>query len=484
MSDDNQSDVDNVVVVVVDALRADKVGVYGCDRGLTPAIDSLANDSVVFENAFASSNTTDPSVTTLHTGRFPLSTVFRHGEFVTDAEKNRVEAVPWLPSILSEEGMYTVATGRWMGRWHKRGFDHYPSPENTALWARISNGLGSVSPGLQRVASNLFDLLVTESGRTTSAVDTFLDELDGEPFYGFVHLDETHTPYDPPEDRVDELLEAYEYSSDPLEPILERLGGAEFRERLDPWLTQADYDAGVGRIHARYDAAVERADRKVQQLIDGLREAGVWKNTHLVVTSDHGESLGEHDIYFDHHGLYDETIWVPLLVRLPSGLEDRVTETVSLLDVMPTVLDLLGIEASSPLDGWSLRPLLYGEGSTDREAIFAVEAFTQRRYAVRTDEWKLIEHETDSELERRTGSSLACRYCGFIHGAETELYDVSNDSGETTNCSASYPDIVEHLRTMYDRYTDRLVPPDIDDQPATYDDEQAVLERLEDLGYK
>jgi len=122
---DGQTNVKNVVVVVIDAMRADRVGAIGSERNLTPNIDSLADEGVVFERAFSCINATDPSITSLHTGRYPRTTVLHHADLVTDTEKQRIENAPYVPERLSNAGIRTVATGRPMVLWHRRGFDSY-----------------------------------------------------------------------------------------------------------------------------------------------------------------------------------------------------------------------------------------------------------------------------------------------------------------------------------------------------------------------
>ena len=517
--------VENVVVVVVDALRADRLGAMGCERELTPNIDDLTAGATVFENAFSCVNTTDPSITSMHTGRFPRTTVYHHGRFVTLDEKRRVESVPRLPGVLQDAGFATVAAGRGIGRWHVEGFDEYPDTDirgNDRLHA-VSDSLERVHPRLQSVAANAFMRLRTLYKRTSneystdvsyaefyesavdesepSPVDRFLrklDDRDDRRFYGLVHLMDTHTPYLPPPDAVEELLESYDYPDDPVDVPDHQAARAK--------LTREDYEdgTGVGRIIARYDAAVREADRKVGALVDGLRARGEWEDTALVVLSDHGESLVEHGIFCDHHGLYDETIHVPLVCRVPGAAGTRqpgatgtrVGELVQVPDLMPTVLDLLGVEAGRDprTTGRSLVPLLGTDGSDtaadapegweSRDAVYAEEAHTQRRVAIRTRDWKYVEHETDPRLAEASGDSLRCRYCHTVHGGERELYDLRADPAETENLVEAREAIADRLQGRLHGFLSDLSYPDESTADVEYDDEDAVLQRLEDLGYR
>jgi hypothetical protein len=117
----------NALLIVVDALRADRVG-SACEKDLTPHIDQFADDATIFTNAFTTTNATDPAVTSIHTGRYPLSNgLVNHGSRVSDQEKQRIEQVAHLPAVLSNDGYRTRKFGRPLGRWHRQGFDSYPS---------------------------------------------------------------------------------------------------------------------------------------------------------------------------------------------------------------------------------------------------------------------------------------------------------------------------------------------------------------------
>lgn len=117
----------NVIVVIADALRADRVGVLGPEhKELTPNIDELADEGVVFDHAFSCINTTAPSITSIHTGRYPCTTVLHHADLVTKTEKQRVENVEFVPELLNDADVETFGTGRRMGRWRRRGFTSYP----------------------------------------------------------------------------------------------------------------------------------------------------------------------------------------------------------------------------------------------------------------------------------------------------------------------------------------------------------------------
>jgi len=158
-----------VVLVVIDALRRDRVTAYGEDRGLTPNIDALAAEGTVFENAFASINTTDASVTSIHTGRDPETVVKHHGPFVTDMEKRRAESVATVPELLRDAGASTLVIGRRLGRWHERGFEYYPTPTLGRYERRnIGEALEAVSPRLRTLAGRLYEFVSAATEQTTT----------------------------------------------------------------------------------------------------------------------------------------------------------------------------------------------------------------------------------------------------------------------------------------------------------------------------
>lgn len=484
----------NVVIVVIDALRADRVGDTMGAESLTPNIDAIGADGTFFENTFACAPNTDPSVTSIHTGRYPLNTVYHHGKFVTDGEKRRVESTRPLASVLSSAGWETVAVGQGLGRWHSRGFDRYPGSKGTGtvrsqamdISRRAFEVVNGISTWAGSTIRSLYNLpnrrmkpnVVMQDYDPTDLVSA----IDSSPFFGFVHLMDTHTPYLGTTEDFDDLVARRDYPDAPVEAFLpvEELTDAQVDR-----VTSAVETLGIdhpGELLALYDAAVRYADRKVGRLVEALQASGYWEDTVLFVTADHGESLFEHGIFLDHHGLYDDVLHVPLVTNLGDGA--RVTELVQLPDIAPTALDLLDVTAPE-MDGQSLKPLIRGEeSSVGRTAVFSEEAYTQRRIAARTDRWKLIRHEPDEVIEDARASSLRCGYCEVVHGSERELYDLAEDPGEADNLAADVPEELERLEAAYETFKADLVPPTATDEQVRYEGEDGVLSRLEAIGYK
>lgn len=482
----------NAVVVIVDALRADRIGPYE-GTTLTPHINQLMSEGLTFERAFTTTNATDSATTSLHTGLYPLSHgVLNHAMRVTNEEKKRVEEVTQFPELLQQSGVRTIHKGRYMGRWHYNGFDEItklqPHQRFWQLYERYFRELRSSNALVGKVLDGLYwytkSAITAFEGESTDAITQFLDTVDDERFYSTVHLMDTHMPYTADEDVATEYLETFNYDGIDMEALIKEQGD-------DPWLLdqranliEGDNDTPtIEEVKAWYDASVTHADRKIGRLVEGLKERGIYDDTLLIVLSDHGESLDEHGIFFDHHGLYDQTIQIPLVVKPPKSEIFEPGATVETLtqitDVAPTVLDYMGVDAEADdFDGATLRPLIEGDnGWTSREAILAEEAHTQRRRAVRTHDYKYIKSLEDD---------LKCRYCKVVHGADEELYDLVEDEGELENVADGYPDRCTEMREISETLATSYEPRKTADEggDVTYEDEDIVADRLEALGYK
>lgn len=488
------SSIENVVIVLVDALRADRVGCVDGSSELTPHIDSLAADGTTFRNAFGCSSNTDPSVTSLLTGRYPLHSILHHGKLVTDAEKRRVESIPALPALLSGAGWETAAVGQPLGRWHARGFDSYP---RTGMEDRFRSGLFSLARRGFDWLDALASPLATRIRRLYNLrnvgfkPDVVMQDFDptnlltltsGTPFFGFVHLMDTHMPYLAPTETFEEVATNGDYPTMAVETFLD---GEDVTEAQAARLRDAVDTLGLehlGELLALYDSAVRYADHKVGRLVESLERAGRLEQTALFVTADHGESLLEHGIFIDHHGLHDEVFHVPLVTNLGDGT--RIDELVQLTDLAPTVLDMLSVDGP-PMDGRSLVPLIDGtDGWQPREAVYAEEAYTERRVGIRTTEWKYVRHEDDPVIESERGSSLVCGYCETVHGDEQVVFDLGGDPEEQANVASDHPEVVSALESGYEAFVNDLLEPDASEDNVRYDHEEDVLDRLEAIGYR
>ncbi len=424
----------NVVFVSMDTLRADRLGCLGGTRGLTPNLDRIAGEAALFTQTFSSDIPTQPSHTALFTGRFGTGTdVVSHFHPGTRLD----EATPWLPSIFQGSGYHTGAVDHLfsMKDWFVRGYDDYMPP------AGRSRSPGSV---------------INEIGFP------WITEHTDEDFFLFLHYWDAHIPYLPPPPFIDRFTADSVGRIDPL--IMEQLRSrptyplfkCNLYDHLD-WIPNLQY------VKDLYDAEVAYLDYEIGRLFVHLKETGVLDDTIVVLFSDHGEVMTEHDAWFDHTGLYDSVTHVPLIIWSPKVVApQRVDAMVQLVDVMPTVLELLGRPQVDGLDGRSLVPVLRGERTTHRDAVMLSECTWQAKRAVRTSEWKYIR----------------CYDPGVYAAAPCELYHLSEDPGEQVNVAREFPQIVAQLSDRLDGWLARQLANRPDPMATVIADGLPAVKRL------
>jgi arylsulfatase A-like enzyme len=401
----------HVALIVLDTVRRDHLSCYGYERPTTPTLEALAAEATLYENAVSAAPWTLPSHASLFTGR-SSSRHGAHHEHLSLAEENVT-----LAERLAELGYETAQTGM------TQGFERFEEVWRT----QVAQGTFNLNVFVDEERHGFRDAGAAE---TLTDIRAFLEERDEErPLFLFVNLIEAHSVYDPPgEDRN-------RFTERPLEDRdVKRLNRSfptlAHRDELTPRV--------LAEAQALYDGELAYLDRWMGSFLDLLRERGMLDATLLVVTSDHGEGFGEHRLcdtpLVDHQlNLYEEVLAVPLIVRFPTSHGaagqapgTRVAAPVSTLDVVPTVLDVVGVGAPADLEGISLargappadrtlvseyfRPLVHLDllrslvPDTRR-----VKCLADRRVAVvRRGPWKLVLDSRGEEL----------------------LYDLGSDPGE------------------------------------------------------
>lgn len=288
------------------------------------------------------------------------------------------------------------------------------------------------------------------SEQATDKALYFLEKFMNRKLFMLIHYWDTHIPYFAPESLVGEFIRYYRGGifDKSLEEILQSIKGP-WRERLIDFFGK---DTTIGEIMARYDASARYIDLNIKKLIEWLEDHDLIDETLVIITSDHGESLIEHGIYFDHHGLYDVSIRVPLIFYGANMPRKRIRSLVQHVDLAPTILALTGIQAKHYMEGYNLAPLIEGEVDDNlyalREFVYAEEAYTERKYAIRNDRYKYIMSPSPHDA--------LCRYCGIIHGGLEELYDLKRDPNEEHNIIDEKPDIAKELRTALESFLKRV----------------------------
>ena len=391
----------NVFLITIDTLRADHVHCYGYKQIKTPALDQLAKQGILFAQAFTPSPITNASHTSILTGLLPSS----HG--VSDFGVALSPRHPTLAAELQKQGYNTAAfigsvvlDSKQLAPGLDRGFQYYDNfpehPKSKGRWGRLERRGMEVA---QRVEKWL-------SAAQSAA-----------PYFVWMHLYDPHDPYEPP---------------------------APYSEEYE------------GRL---YDGEIAYADSALAHLIEYLKQKDLYDNSVIVVVGDHGEGLGEHKE--DTHGifLYDTTTHVPLIVKLPKSAEagKEIQAQVRTIDVMPTLLDILGIAAPAKQDGASLAPLLAGTETIQRIALAETD------YPLRFG-WAPLRAIRSDNLK-------------FIEAPAPELYDLKADAHELQNAYAPWDARVQKLR----RTLTELFPQKQSTEKAATP--ASTVEELHALGY-
>lgn len=385
----------NIILIVIDTLRASRLGCYGYPKPTSPTLDSLAAQGARFARCFAPGIPTTPAHTTLYTGLHPLT----HNIVCHGGQADLDKKTPVLPELLQESGYTTAAVDNLatMKPWFSRGYEFYIDPSYR----------------------HKYRLLVSCEEINARAIP-WLKAHAHEKFFLFLHYWEPHTPYLPPEryrtfypaDRDPFAPEHTTFAPIKRQPLWGMFNDIWF-SKLGP-VTDAEYVASL------YDAEIRHVDDGIAELLAALDATGLSEDTLVVVTGDHGESLYQHDIYFDHHGLYDDVTHVPLLMRHPQAIpqSQEVLPMVQHLDIAPTLLEAAGAKVPASLEGKSLWPMATGQANAGGwERVICCESTWQSKWAVRTETTKFI-------LSREPDHH---------NTPMREFYDLTTDPAETQN---------------------------------------------------
>ncbi|UOF89625.1 sulfatase-like hydrolase/transferase [Fodinisporobacter ferrooxydans] len=388
----------NLLVLGIDSLWSEHMSLYGYGRLTTPHIDKFALGGAVFENHFSPSIPTTPGYASMLTGMDCFGTdivALRHkgvlGNHVTT-----------LAEILDKNGYLTTCIG-FTGNPSARGFQTYLDYE---AWGEYK-------------AEKLNDVVIPELKRLAEA---------DQPFFLFIRHMDPHSPYLPPQQ-----YQRMFYGNNEFDPDNESLKQVyEFKPFADyfkSWFPDGCTDKEY--INAQYDGAVTYMDACIQNIFTMIASLGIAEETLVIVTSDHGETLDEHDCYYDHHGLYECTLKVPLIFRFPGKVPagKRYSTYSQIQDIMPTIIELLEIDTDIEFNGRSLKPLFRREERIPDTEFYLTECTWMRKHGWRTPEWKLIiALEPDFHFKPRV-----------------ELYNLLKDPKELNNMAEQEPEIVAML---------------------------------------
>jgi len=413
----------NVVFILVDTLRADRMSLYGYERPTTPAIDDLASHGIVFERVIAQSSWTKTSMASLWTGTYPAA----HGVLRFD---NVIPPDALMPAeIFKRAGYRTV--GIWRNGWvapnfgFGQGFDVYYTPKAGAE-ARLRRH----SPGVATIAGTDEDVLV--------AARDFLDQFGQEKFLLYLHLMDLHQ-----------------------------------------YVFDDDADAFGPSYSDAYDKSVDWTDRVIGAIVAALDAAGVLPRTLIAISSDHGEAFLEHGREGHAFDLYREVVDVPFVIIPPLILDRgvRVTRTVANIDVWPTLLDLVGLPALEGVDGRSLLPLVLAAGErserTPGETTRPIFSEIDRHWGGGGPPLDVVALTAGDARVILNG----------VHANSVEFYDAGRDPGEVSDRAAQRPPELQPMVDQIDRYLKNSKPPWGVESP-TIEVDALRLNQLRALGYR
>ena len=408
----------NLIIYLVDTLRADHLGCYGHQRPVSPRIDGFAAGATLFENARANAPWTLPAVASVMTGLWPPA----HGVF-EDSRRLAPEAVT-LAEALSGAGYQTAAI--------------------------VTNGFATGAYGLDQGFDEL-ELIkddLRKSHLAHEAAVAWLARRDPDrPFFLYLHTIDPHKPYLPGE------KQRRRFAPDADEIHRQIVANAR-KQRWEPT------ESNLAQLRALYDAEIAENDESFGDTLDALEAAGLYDDALIVFLSDHGEEFYEHYAWTHASNLFREVLNVPLIVKLPGQREGRrVAELAQQIDLMPTLLAYLGIEA--PATHGRLLPALLETGETGSRRVFShTKRKAQTTASVIEGDWKFIRRSDEK-------------------GVTNRLYNWREDPGERTNRVSERPVLAGVLAAALQRHLAESVPPGV----AEAAPDEAVLENLRALGY-
>ena len=422
----------------MDALRARNLRCYGYKRNTSPNIDSLAKNGILFSNFFSTNNSTDNSLMSILSGRH----ILKENTFYSNMQDSLFYTKQELKSFFDSGGIflqeilkknnYKTYCLKYIHGWQKRGFDYYFKEGSAKPIKKTKNILNSLRKHktLFNILQKLYHLssskFITchlaarkiknrlkypiDERATNEAISIIKKNKGKENFFMWVDYADTHMPYNPSK-------------------FVGKFG---------------NHSNVVENVIAKYDEAIFYNDYLIGKIIKTLKEEKLFDNTIIFFFSDHGESLNEHQIYFDHHGPYDVSFNPPLIIHNKNLSTKKIDVLTQLEDITPTILDFIGIKYNPSLfDGETLLPLIENRKSKIRDSIILEEGYLGTKTILRTEKYKYMEAKSKKDAK--------CIKCNKIHGGIIELYDLEKDPDEKTNIAKKNKKLLIEMKMKLDK---------------------------------
>ena len=404
----------NILLISMDTTRADVVGCYGFTSNITPTIDALAAEGILFENAYAPLSLTLPSHCSMLTGTIPPY----HG--VHDNLNYRLaDSSVTLAEILKDNGF---VTGAFIG--------------SAILYSKygLDQGFDSYNEDFQKERSPIH-IVERQGGEVSRLAGKWLEEHQKENMFLFLHYYDPHRNYDAPEPYHKMFL-------------------------TDPPPSQNS----LAYLKSMYAGEVAYTDHCIKEVIDKLKELGLYDSTLIIIIADHGEMLGEHKEMTHSYYIYNSNVKIPLVFKMPGvSAPRRIKDTVGLVDITPTVCSLLGIEGPFTFQGVDISGYLLDDEPEDIQRHVYLESMTPTKYrgnsllGIVNDKYK------------------------YIQTTRPELYDIVNDYPESVNLVEKYPKIAHRMKGLLKLMLDDITA--LSSPDSTMQADEDTLKQIETLGY-
>jgi arylsulfatase A-like enzyme len=451
----------SVLFVTVDTLRADFLGVYGARAPITPNMDALAEQGVLFEDCTVQWPKTWPSLASFLTGAYPNTTGLKYPRRFLPPE------LTVIGEVFRDAGYTTAAIVSNFNLGYTFGFDQ-GFDSFLESWAELWTERHGNQPFQHK--AGLTKQYTDATIVTNQALQWLRNRPSDAPFFLWVHYMDPHGPYLPPE-KYENLFNDEFREQERMPPGIM----PDYQIQRDPETTQIIKN--VAHYWRQYAREIRYLDDELGRLMAELKKMDLFDTTLIVFTADHGESLGEHNYYFE-HGRYSYQVnaRVPLFIVDKETIREskRLTHPVGLIDLSPTLLDWVDLPIPEQFEGTNLTGLIEGrEGSERPEHVFMESGVHEGEYqlSLREGPWKLIFIPSDKDRSRLTGELF-------------ELYNVIEDPRETVNLSGEFPDRVREMAATLMAWNAKGARGQTDAKELNLEDlDPKAIEMLRSLGY-